>query len=495
MGKIVKHCVACEESFAQKFVFCPNCGGSLKAFEMNPVQEEAKIQADQLTETAVVSDAPKLGAPDNGSFAAPPPPPATRIYETAPKVEPAAVLPAVTAFSAKDNSTNGTTANDIQPPIEKVVSEQPKAKAKVSEIFAANNSPANDSTVETKPLAATVAAGTNGNGSQYRTTSNAYQTANVSQNDYAGDGLFHVTVIEEKNVGQRNLLLLGSMFFMMSLVIGGVVYSLFNKDLLVGAIDAGSPLYITPIEDVPMAVEDEQPKPKKDKDAGGGGGGGREEETPVSKGRIATQMPDPPLITPTKTIVQKDFELKQPVATTQGNKIIKPTDEAYGDPNSKYTLSSDGMGSGRGQGSGQGTGQGSGRGTGAGSGIGSGFGSGVGDGNGSGTGSGIASGPPPPAPKKADPPPVVSEPFKLISRPKPNYTDAARVNAITGVVRLRVVFSASGQIGSISPVSGLPYGLTEQAIAAAKQIRFEPAKKNGVPVTSSKIIEYTFTIY
>jgi protein TonB len=492
MGKIVKHCVACEESFAQKFVFCPNCGGSLKAFEMSPVQEEAKIQADQPTGTTGVSDAPKHSAPDNGNFATPPP--ATRIYETPPKVEPA-VIPAVAAFSAVDNSANGTTANDIQPPSEKVVSQPPTAKAKVSEIFTANNSPASDSTVETKPLAATVAAGANGSGGQYRTINNAYQTANVSQNDYADDGLFHVTVIEEKNVKQRNVLLLGSMILMLSLVVGGTIFSLFNKDLLVGAIDAGNPLYITPIEDVPMDVEDEQPKPKKEKDAGGGGGGGREEETPVSKGRLATQMPDPPLITPTKTIVQKDFELKQPVATTQGNKIIKPTDEAYGDPNSKYTLSSDGTGLGRGQGSGQGTGQGSGRGTGAGSGIGSGFGGGVGDGNGNGSGSGFAGGAPPPPPKKADPPPVVSEPFKLISRPKPNYTDAARVNAITGVVRLRVVFSASGQIGSISPVSGLPYGLTEQAIAAAKQIRFEPAKKNGVPVTSSKIIEYTFTIY
>jgi TonB family protein len=63
------------------------------------------------------------------------------------------------------------------------------------------------------------------------------------------------------------------------------------------------------------------------------------------------------------------------------------------------------------------------------------------------------------------------------------------------VVRLRVTFLASGQIGSVSPVSGLSYGLTEQAIAAAKQIRFEPAKVNGVPQTVTKQIEYSFSIY
>jgi hypothetical protein len=44
-------------------------------------------------------------------------------------------------------------------------------------------------------------------------------------------------------------------------------------------------------------------------------------------------------------------------------------------------------------------------------------------------------------------------------------------------------------------VSGLPYGLTEQAIAAARQMKFEPALKNGVPVTSIKTVEFTFTLY
>lgn len=85
--------------------------------------------------------------------------------------------------------------------------------------------------------------------------------------------------------------------------------------------------------------------------------------------------------------------------------------------------------------------------------------------------------------------------LRILSKPRPVYTDAARQNQVTGTVRLRITFLASGQIGSISPVVGLPDGLTEQAIAAAAKIKFEPQKVNGVPQTVTKQIEYSFYIY
>ena len=47
---------------------------------------------------------------------------------------------------------------------------------------------------------------------------------------------------------------------------------------------------------------------------------------------------------------------------------------------------------------------------------------------------------------------------------------------------LEVVFLASGQIQVVRVVSGLGHGLDEAAIAAAKQIRFNPAKRNGQAV-------------
>jgi uncharacterized OB-fold protein len=37
MGKIVKYCNSCDEGFAEKFTFCPDCGQSLEAFELNPL--------------------------------------------------------------------------------------------------------------------------------------------------------------------------------------------------------------------------------------------------------------------------------------------------------------------------------------------------------------------------------------------------------------------------------------------------------------------------
>jgi TonB family protein len=85
--------------------------------------------------------------------------------------------------------------------------------------------------------------------------------------------------------------------------------------------------------------------------------------------------------------------------------------------------------------------------------------------------------------------------LKIISKPRANYTDAARQNQIQGTVTLRVTFLESGHIGSVSPISGLPDGLTEQAMAAAAQIRFEPANKNGEPITVTKSVQYSFTIY
>lgn len=86
-------------------------------------------------------------------------------------------------------------------------------------------------------------------------------------------------------------------------------------------------------------------------------------------------------------------------------------------------------------------------------------------------------------------------PVQIINRPKPAMTKEARENNVQGSVRLRVTLLSDGKIGSIEVVSGLPYGLTEQAISAAKQITFIPATKKGTPVTVTKVFEYSFRTY
>jgi TonB family protein len=88
-----------------------------------------------------------------------------------------------------------------------------------------------------------------------------------------------------------------------------------------------------------------------------------------------------------------------------------------------------------------------------------------------------------------------SKPVRILSKPRANYTEMARQNGTEGIVTLKVTFLASGQIGGITPISALPDGLTEQAIAAARNIKFEPAERGGQAFSVTKTIEYLFVIF
>lgn len=88
-----------------------------------------------------------------------------------------------------------------------------------------------------------------------------------------------------------------------------------------------------------------------------------------------------------------------------------------------------------------------------------------------------------------------TESFKITSKPKATYTEDARTNNVEGTVRLKVTLLASGQIGSIRPVTELPFGLTQQAVAAARKIKFEPKRVNGVLQSVIVTIEYNFDLY
>ena len=455
MGKIVKYCGVCDESFAEKFGFCPNCGQPMKAFEMNPLMNGENINAPETKPIEVKTPVPSF-------------------YEASPTVEDVSVSE-VAAFSAVE--TQAFSDDEL-----------------VLEIEDAEVLDVKDEAEEIPAWAATATSGANGNGNQFQPTNYKYQPTSSRQ----ADSEYRITVIEEKNVKQRNLLLLASLVLMTTLAIGGTIYSLFNHNLLVGAIDQDLGVLVPDIDAKPMDVEEPE---KKDKDkGGGGGGGGREEEQETSKGRLATQT-EKPFIRPDVSITQLSNPEIPIVASTQGKKEIKPTDERYGNPNASLSdYVSNGRGKGGGQGEGSGDGQGTGRGSGAGSGNGSGFGGGDGDGDGDGSGSGDGSRGNNRPPKNAAPPPPppptgVTVALKIISKPKAPFTDTARTQAIQGVVRLRVTFLSTGQIGSISPISGLSGGLTDSAIAAARNIKFEPAKKNGVPYTITKQVEYSFTLY
>lgn len=234
-------------------------------------------------------------------------------------------------------------------------------------------------------------------------------------------------------------------------------------------------------------------KPKQER-PGGGGGGGREEAKPASFGKTPQASLEVPQIIPPDP---KPPQIKNPAlpvpATLNADPMLIPPDARqlqYGDPKSKSTDPSSGTGTGNGIGSGTGTGIGSGEGNGFGPGRGGNVGGGdfnAGGGGPGGGGGGDYS--------KIFTGKDVTTKARLISKPEPQYTEDARKNQVTGTVVLKVVFASSGQVTNIRTVSGLPFGLTERAIAAARQIKFQPATKDGHQVSMWMQLEYNFNLY
>ncbi|MET0625938.1 MAG: energy transducer TonB [Pyrinomonadaceae bacterium] len=83
----------------------------------------------------------------------------------------------------------------------------------------------------------------------------------------------------------------------------------------------------------------------------------------------------------------------------------------------------------------------------------------------------------------------------IVYKPEPGYSEEGRRNNTRGTVRLRVVLGAAGEVKDISVIKGLPDRLTEQSVAAARQMLFFPAVKDGRPVAQYVVLEYSFNIY
>jgi TonB family protein len=83
----------------------------------------------------------------------------------------------------------------------------------------------------------------------------------------------------------------------------------------------------------------------------------------------------------------------------------------------------------------------------------------------------------------------------VAKNPKTKYTKDARKNRTKGTVISRCVFAANGKVTNIQVVSGLPDGLTQNAIKAAQEIKFKPATRDGKPVSMWMQLEYNFNLY
>lgn len=235
--------------------------------------------------------------------------------------------------------------------------------------------------------------------------------------------------------------------------------------------------------------EGSNPRPAR---SHGGGSGGDGSLTPPSQGRVPVPSIIPAPISTTmarlpQTLPDAGIDIDAALW-----KNLSYT--SYGDPRSKSTTPSNGPG--------EGGGVGTNKGTGIGEGDGPGFGPGrkgnIGDGDkspGCCGGGGSSGNNPNPDPDRIYRVSELNERARVLSKPEPQYTEEARRSGITGTVILRVVFSRSGEVINIRALQPLGGGLTEKAMAAARQIKFLPAKKNGQPVSMYMQLEYNFNLY
>lgn len=86
-------------------------------------------------------------------------------------------------------------------------------------------------------------------------------------------------------------------------------------------------------------------------------------------------------------------------------------------------------------------------------------------------------------------------PLKIIAKPKATFTESARSSGLGGKVNLAVLFGASGKVEFVLLLNRLGKGLDESAVAAARRIQFEPATKNGKPISVVRQVQYIFTLY
>lgn len=220
--------------------------------------------------------------------------------------------------------------------------------------------------------------------------------------------------------------------------------------------------------------------PATDQNSGGGGGGGRPAELrPATGGVLPEFSNEKPMIVPTTRIQLEPPSL--PVAEIlQIDPRLQPARQDLtptGLPSGPLGPQSDGPGS---------EGIGAGRRGGVGSGEGPGYGPGK---NGIGGGPGGFGG----KPRNASGTQLTSKPIPM-NRPRPNYTEEARMQRVQGVIKASVLVGSDGIVKLVRLQNGLPAGLDEEAVRAAYEMRFRPAVSNGRPIETWVTLEIEFNL-
>lgn len=98
--------------------------------------------------------------------------------------------------------------------------------------------------------------------------------------------------------------------------------------------------------------------------------------------------------------------------------------------------------------------------------------------------------PPPPKPKPGD---EILPPVRDYT-PQPPYTQEARKARIQGIVIVQVLIDPEGNVWETEILKGLPMGLNQTTLETVRRWKFQPARLNGIPVTSYYNVTVTFRL-
>lgn len=91
-------------------------------------------------------------------------------------------------------------------------------------------------------------------------------------------------------------------------------------------------------------------------------------------------------------------------------------------------------------------------------------------------------------------PPAVIVPELVQPAPPAPYPAPALAAGVEGVVPLILTIDSEGEVVDVQPLATLGHGLDEAAQAAALQLRFSPARRNGQPVATRIRYEHVFEL-
>jgi TonB family protein len=87
------------------------------------------------------------------------------------------------------------------------------------------------------------------------------------------------------------------------------------------------------------------------------------------------------------------------------------------------------------------------------------------------------------------------KPPRLVYSPEPDFSEEARKRKVRGVVTLSVVVTSVGKTTLVRVLQGLGHGIDEKAVEAVSKWKFQPATKDGKPVSAEIAVEVDFGLY